>query len=66
MPKKEKSFAAKLAHEARIIHKHECDVCGKEQVPVVFYKALYSEAGNWRSQRRKLKVCNCNREEVYG
>ncbi len=66
MPKKEKTFAAKLAHEARKLHKHECDVCGQEKVPVVFYKALYSDEGNWRPQRRRLKVCDCNRAEVYG
>ncbi len=66
MPKKERTFAAKLAHEARTLHKHECPVCGKEKVPVVFYAAVYGESGYWKPQRRRLKICDCNRKEIYG
>ncbi len=66
MPKKDRTFAAKLAHEARRLHKHDCPVCGKEQVPIVYYAAMYNRKGDWRPQKRHIKVCDCNREEIYG
>ena len=66
MPKKERTFAAKLAHEARKVMKDTCPVCGQERVAAVWYAALYSEDGHWRPQRRRVKVCDCNREEIYG
>jgi DNA repair exonuclease SbcCD ATPase subunit len=67
MPKKkERTFAAKLAHEARKIHKKTCPVCGKETVPIVHIAALYSEDGVWKPQRRRVTVCDCNRKEIYG
>jgi hypothetical protein len=66
MPKKERTFAAKLAHEARKSHKKTCTVCGKETVPIVHYAALYNEEGAWRPQLRRVTVCDCNREEIYG
>ncbi|MBD3370804.1 hypothetical protein GF402_10650 [Candidatus Fermentibacteria bacterium] len=67
MPKKkERTFVAKLAHEARRIHKEKCPVCGKEVVPAVFHAALYNEDGCYRPQRRRVKICDCNREEIYG
>ena len=67
MPKKkDRTFAAKLAHEARTLHKFDCPVCGKEKVPVVIYAARYNEEGHWRPQRRRVKICDCNREEIYG
>jgi len=66
MPKKERTFVAKLAHEARKTHKEECPVCGKERMAVVLYAALQGKDGTWRPQRRRTKICDCNREEVYG
>lgn len=66
MPKKERTFAAKLAHEARKVTKETCPECGKERLPAVWYAALYNEDGYWRPQRRRIKVCDCNRKEIYG
>ncbi|NOQ21557.1 MAG: hypothetical protein GQ565_02745 [Candidatus Aegiribacteria sp.] len=66
MPKKERTFAAKLAHEARALHKDDCPVCGKERVPVILYAARYNESEDWRPQRRRVKLCDCNRKEIYG
>ena len=66
MPKKERTFVAKLAHEARKTHKEECPVCGKDRVAVVVYAAVYNDEGIWRPQRRRMKLCDCNRKEVYG
>lgn len=66
MPKKERTFAAKLAHEARTIHRELCPVCGKEKQPVVLYASLTDERGNWRPQRRRVKLCDCNRSKIYG
>ena len=67
MPKKKaKTFAAKLAHEARTVHKEECPVCGKERDAVIHIASVYNENGDWRPQRRRVKVCDCNRKEIYG
>ncbi len=66
MPKKERTFAAKLAHEARTLHKDDCPVCGKERVPVILYAARYNDSGDWRPQRRRVRLCDCNRKEIYG
>jgi hypothetical protein len=66
MPKKERTFAAKLAHEARKIHKKTCDVCGNEKISIVHFASVYSDKGVWRPQRRCVSVCDCNRKEIYG
>ena len=66
MPKKERTFAAKLAHETRISHKEMCLVCGMEKVPIVYIAARTGSKETWRPQRRKVKVCDCNRKEIYG
>jgi hypothetical protein len=66
MPKKERTFAAKLAHETRTSHKEMCPVCGKEKVPVVYIAARTGLKNTWRPQRRRIKVCDCNRKEIYG
>jgi cytochrome c5 len=66
MPKKERTFAAKLAHEARVIYKEVCTVCGKEKIPVVYIAAQSGAKNTWRPQRRRIKVCDCNRNEIYG
>jgi hypothetical protein len=66
MPKKERSFAAKLAHEARQIVKETCPICGKEKNPVVMYASVMDDRGNWRPQRRRVKLCDCNKAQVYG
>ncbi|MBN1435314.1 hypothetical protein JW921_11175 [Candidatus Fermentibacterales bacterium] len=66
MPKKDRTFAAKLAHEARTVVREACPVCGKERVAAVFYAAIYNEDGFWRPQRRRVKICDCNRKEIYG
>jgi hypothetical protein len=66
MPKKERTFAAKLAHETRVSHKETCPVCGKERVPVVYIAARAGLKNTWRPQRRRVKICDCNRREIYG
>lgn len=66
MPKKERTFAAKLAHETRSVRVETCPVCGKERVAVVHLASAYGETGSWRPQRRRVKVCDCNSKEVYG
>jgi hypothetical protein len=66
MPKKDRSFTAKLAHETRKVVRETCPVCGKEKTPVVHYAALVDTAGNWRPQRRRVKICDCNRKAIYG
>ncbi len=66
MPKKERTFAAKLAHEARSIVKETCPVCGKERVPVVMIASITDDRGNWRPQRRRVKLCDCNKKQIYG
>ena len=66
MPKKERTFAAKLAHESRTVHKEECPVCGKEKVAIVYLASLKGQKDTWRPQRRRVKVCDCNRKEIYG
>lgn len=66
MPKKERTFAAKLAHETRSVHKEMCPVCGKEKTPIVFIASLKGSQDTWKPQRRRVKVCDCNRKEIYG
>lgn len=66
MPKKERTFAAKLAHETRTVHKEMCPVCGKEKTAVVYIASLKGAKDTWRPQRRRVKVCDCNRKEIYG
>jgi hypothetical protein len=66
MPKKERTFAAKLAHETRIVHKEICPVCGTEKTPVVYIASLAGSKNTWRPQRRRIKICDCNRKEIYG
>ena len=66
MPKKERTFAAKLAHEARSTQKEMCTVCGKEKTPIVYLAARSGSKDTWRPQRRRIKVCDCNRKEIYG
>jgi hypothetical protein len=66
MPKKDRTFAAKLAHETRTVRLETCGVCGKERVAVVHMASVYGETGAWRPQKRRVKVCDCNRQEVYG
>ncbi len=66
MPKKDRSFAAKLAHESRTVIRDQCPVCGKERVAVVLYASVTDDRGNWRPQRRRTKICDCNRSQIYG
>ncbi len=66
MPKKERTFAAKLAHEVRTSQKEICQVCGKEKTPIVHLAARVGSKDTWRPQRRRIKVCDCNRKEIYG
>jgi hypothetical protein len=66
MPKKERSFAAKLAHEVRKVVRETCPVCGKERTPVVLYASITDDKGNWRPQRRRVKLCDCNKKQLYG
>lgn len=67
MPKKkDRSFTAKLAHETRTVQVEVCKVCGKERQPLVHMACAYGDNGAWRPQRRRVKVCDCNRSEVYG
>jgi len=66
MPKKERSFAAKLAHESRKVLRETCAVCGKEKTAVVLYASITDEKGNWRPQRRRVKLCDCNKKQIYG
>ncbi len=66
MPKKDRTFTAKLAHESRTVLKEMCPACGKEKVPVVYLASLKGSKETWRPQRRRVKVCDCNRKEIYG
>lgn len=66
MPKKERTFAAKLAHETRAANKEMCPVCGKEKTAVVYIASLSGSKDTWRPQRRRVKICDCNRNEIYG
>ena len=64
--KKDRTFAAKLAHKTRTVHVEICKVCGKEKQSIVHLACSCGESGAWRPQRRRVKVCDCNRKEVYG
>ncbi len=65
MARKERSFAAKLAHEQR---KKEAKICPKCNTPVeyiVLYEARYKDEKNWAPVRKNVDLCNCNKEWVY-
>lgn len=66
MPKKERTFAAKLAHEIRDVRRETCPVCGEDRTAVVYIASLSGSKNTWRPQRRRVKVCGCNRKEIYG
>lgn len=66
MPKKDRTFTAKLAHESRSVHKELCPVCGQEKVAIVYLASRTGSKETWRPQRRRVKVCDCNRKEIYG
>ncbi len=65
MPKKERTFAAKLAHEIRDVRRETCPVCGEDRTAIVYIASL-SVQEHLETQRRRVKVCGCNRKEIYG
>lgn len=62
---KDRSFAAKLAHET-LRHKIMCPVCQKEKVPYLVVKAVpCGPRGTQRFRRERVKICDCNKAQ-YG
>ncbi len=63
MARKERSFAAKLAHAGKK-HVVLCSVCNKEKVGHMIIRSMKSErTGGWRFREQHVKICGCNREE---
>jgi hypothetical protein len=65
MPKKERSFAQKMGHQKQDALKDLCPVCKTELRSIIYIADTQSPKGHWSPRRQRVKVCNCNKKEIY-
>ncbi|MFN3134771.1 MAG: hypothetical protein ACK44H_04280 [Candidatus Kryptonium sp.] len=65
MAKKVASFADKVAKDAKKVVA-TCPQCGAPiQVAYLVVSKKSEETGNWRYNKKSVKICKCNEKEIY-
>ena len=63
MARKDRSFAAKLAHAGQK-HVMVCPVCKQDLTTHRVVRGIVNErTGKWRFRERSVKICACNKAE---
>ncbi|MBN1231869.1 MAG: hypothetical protein JXA60_00755 [Candidatus Coatesbacteria bacterium] len=65
MAKKDRTFAAKLAHDQKKKEAKLCPVCGAGIQHAVLYEARYKNGKQWSPVRKVVDICDCNKDWVY-
>jgi len=65
MGRKKLTFQDKIA-KSKMKKNPECPTCGEERIIVKTIKPYRTDKGSIRFREEVLRVCSCNKEEVYG
>ena len=57
------SFLDKATKKKQIIN---CDVCGSPVTPTIVVLAQRAGDGAIKYKKNMVKICKCNRKEIYG
>ena len=66
MAKREQTFLSKL-QKGKDKNENTCNICGEPIQKAKFVNSVISErTGAWRFIGKNVKICKCNKKEIWG